>query len=115
MQDYETLEVLPRRAMFEGAPVKIGKSALLRVVCAAIREDRDDTENERGVRSGKRLPSGCSRRACPVGGQQGQPNRIADFDSPRGGIVRVHPQNLTGLSEFLRAHRSRSEFFHRIF
>lgn len=29
---------------------------------------------------------------------------IANIDSPRGGLVRVHPQNLTSLSQSLRAH-----------
>ncbi len=29
---------------------------------------------------------------------------IADIDSPRGGVIRVHPQNLLSLSESLRAH-----------
>jgi hypothetical protein len=29
---------------------------------------------------------------------------IADIDSPRGGIIRVHPENLTSLSLFLHAH-----------
>jgi hypothetical protein len=29
---------------------------------------------------------------------------IADIDSPRRGIIRVHPQNLTSLSQSLRAH-----------
>ena len=29
---------------------------------------------------------------------------IANIDSPRGGIVRVHPQNLAGLAQSLRAH-----------
>jgi len=29
---------------------------------------------------------------------------IANIDSPRGGMVRVHPQNLEGLSQSLRAH-----------
>ena len=29
---------------------------------------------------------------------------IADIDSPRGGIVRVHPQNLASLSQSLNAH-----------
>jgi hypothetical protein len=29
---------------------------------------------------------------------------IADIDSPRGGIIRVHPQNLTSLSQSLQAH-----------
>jgi len=28
---------------------------------------------------------------------------IADIDSPRGGIIRVHPQNLTSLSQSLHA------------
>jgi hypothetical protein len=28
---------------------------------------------------------------------------IADIDSPRGGLIRVHPQNLTSLSDSLRA------------
>ena len=28
---------------------------------------------------------------------------IADIDSPRGGVIRVHPQNLTSLAESLRA------------
>ena len=28
---------------------------------------------------------------------------IADIDSPRGGVIRVHPQNLTSLVEALRA------------
>jgi hypothetical protein len=27
---------------------------------------------------------------------------IADIDSPRGGLIRVHPQNLTNLLESLR-------------
>jgi hypothetical protein len=29
---------------------------------------------------------------------------IANIDSPRGGMVRVHPQNLESLSQSLRAH-----------
>ncbi len=29
---------------------------------------------------------------------------IADIDSPRGGVIRVHPQNLLSLAESLRAH-----------
>jgi hypothetical protein len=29
---------------------------------------------------------------------------IADIDSPRGGVIRVHPQNLVSLAESLRAH-----------
>jgi hypothetical protein len=29
---------------------------------------------------------------------------IADIDSPRGGLIRVHPQNLISLSQSLRAH-----------
>jgi hypothetical protein len=29
---------------------------------------------------------------------------IADIDSPRGGFIRVNPQNLLSLSESLRAH-----------
>ena len=29
---------------------------------------------------------------------------IADIDSPRGGVIRVHPQNLISLSESLHAH-----------
>jgi hypothetical protein len=29
---------------------------------------------------------------------------IADIDSPRGGVIRVHPQNLESLAESLRAH-----------
>jgi len=29
---------------------------------------------------------------------------IADIDSPRGGVIRVHPQNLTRLAESLRGH-----------
>ena len=29
---------------------------------------------------------------------------IADIDSPRGGVIRVHPQNLTSLSQSLNAH-----------
>jgi hypothetical protein len=29
---------------------------------------------------------------------------IADIDSPRGGVIRVHPQNLTSLSQSLHAH-----------
>lgn len=29
---------------------------------------------------------------------------IANIDSPRGGLVRVHPQNLSGLSQSLNAH-----------
>jgi hypothetical protein len=29
---------------------------------------------------------------------------IANIDSPRGGVVRVHPQNLTSLSQFLQRH-----------
>jgi hypothetical protein len=29
---------------------------------------------------------------------------IADIDSPRGGLIRVHPQNLTNFSDSLRAH-----------
>jgi hypothetical protein len=29
---------------------------------------------------------------------------IADIDSPRGGVIRVHPQNLASLAESLRAH-----------
>jgi len=28
---------------------------------------------------------------------------IADIDSPRGGVIRVNPQNLTSLAESLRA------------
>jgi hypothetical protein len=29
---------------------------------------------------------------------------IADIDSPRAGVIRVHPQNLESLVESLRAH-----------
>jgi hypothetical protein len=29
---------------------------------------------------------------------------IADIDSPRGGVIRVRPQNLVSLAESLRAH-----------
>jgi hypothetical protein len=29
---------------------------------------------------------------------------IGDIDSPRGGVIRVHPQNLEALSHTLRAH-----------
>jgi hypothetical protein len=29
---------------------------------------------------------------------------IADIDSPRGGVIHVHPQNLASLAEYLRAH-----------
>ena len=29
---------------------------------------------------------------------------ISDIDSPRGGIIRVRPQNLASLSQSLRAH-----------
>jgi hypothetical protein len=29
---------------------------------------------------------------------------IADIDSPRGGVVRVRPQNLVALSQFLQKH-----------
>ncbi|MGA7641837.1 MAG: hypothetical protein WBW56_06490, partial [Syntrophobacteraceae bacterium] len=29
---------------------------------------------------------------------------IADIDSPRGGVIRVNPQNLASLVESLRAH-----------
>lgn len=29
---------------------------------------------------------------------------IADIDSPRGGVIRVRPQNLVNLSQFLHAH-----------
>ncbi len=29
---------------------------------------------------------------------------IADTDSPRGGVIRVHPQNLTSLAQTLRSH-----------
>jgi hypothetical protein len=30
---------------------------------------------------------------------------IADIDSPRGGIIRVLPQNLDALSQFMKANR----------
>jgi hypothetical protein len=30
---------------------------------------------------------------------------IADIDSPRGGIIHVHPQNLNALAETLKAQR----------
>ena len=29
---------------------------------------------------------------------------IADIDSPRGGVIRVSPQNLISLADSLRAH-----------
>jgi len=28
---------------------------------------------------------------------------VADIDSPRGGVIRVHPENLTSLVEPMRA------------
>jgi hypothetical protein len=32
---------------------------------------------------------------------------IADIDSPRGGVIRVQPQNLVSLSQELRAPQTR--------